>query len=133
MVERFDVIDNPPKPPATTAQIAALEFGAIVELAKLPKAKRIKNAHSLCDSVRVAAVIAGETVSLSKPELIKRVSARLDIFGPLLMEFAEARDAARHANPTPNFVERNNCCRGTDMERPPGQPRKPRWRINGCL
>jgi hypothetical protein len=94
MAERFTVIDNPPKPPATTAQIAALEFAAIVEIAKLPKEKRIKNIHGLCDRVREVSVIAGEIVSQGKPELIQTVSARLDIFGPSLMELAEAGDAA---------------------------------------
>jgi hypothetical protein len=82
-------------PPATVAEIAAFEFGAIKEFRGLTKAERLRKTHSIADGVRAMAVLAAEIVAMDKPKLIAKVSEKYDVLGALLMEFAEAADDAK--------------------------------------
>jgi hypothetical protein len=83
------------RPPATIEQIAAIEFMAIPELARMSKAQRKDNAKAMASRVWNAAAVAAEFVSLDKVELVKRVAEKPDYYGPMLMEFAYAADDAR--------------------------------------
>lgn len=88
------VIDNK-SAPATAANISMLEFKAVKRLRGLSSKQRIKKAHAIADSLRPMSVIALEIVVCEKAELIAKVQAGHDTFGPFLMELAHAKDNAR--------------------------------------
>jgi hypothetical protein len=81
--------------PATVAEIAALQFDGVKELAQLSEKQRDKNLTGLIQSVYAAAQIAGAIVTHDKAKLIEVVSEQYDTFGPALMELADARANAQ--------------------------------------
>jgi hypothetical protein len=90
--ERLRVIDggkNDGKP-ATVAEIAALQFDGVKEIAQLSERQRSKNLTGLIQSVYAAAQIAGAIVTHDKAKLIEVVREEYDTFGPALMDLADA-------------------------------------------
>jgi hypothetical protein len=84
----------PKNKPATIAEIAEVEFGAIRELGRLSQVKRIKRIHEIVDHVRAGAVIGVEIATMDKAELVAKVAEKLDLWGPSLMELAHAHELA---------------------------------------
>jgi hypothetical protein len=90
----FTVINGPADPPATVAQIAAMEFEGVKPLS-LSKEKRLAQIRDLVQKVYWVTEIAGEICRLDKAELIEIVRENYDIHGPKLMMLAQAADAAK--------------------------------------
>src|SRR6266566_4223144 len=90
---KFSISVNREKP-ATVEQLAAFEFEGVKRLAALPKDTRNKHTSDLVDEVHLAATVAIEIVAMDKAELVEKVRARLEKFGPALMKLASARESA---------------------------------------
>jgi hypothetical protein len=81
--------------PVTVAQIGAVSFSAIPELAAQTQATRITCAHNLARQVRTAAVIAAEIVAMDKPNLVARVGEETETFAHILIKLTDAVATAR--------------------------------------
>jgi glycyl-tRNA synthetase beta subunit len=68
---------------------------AVPELKAMTKNERLKSVENNMRRMRTIMAIASEILALDKQELIENVSAKLDLFGPSLMEFADAGEDAR--------------------------------------
>jgi hypothetical protein len=82
-------------PPATIAQIAAIEFKAASGIAGMSPEQREKTLRGMMERVHKAATIAATIVARDKDALVRFVAAHHDSMGPWLMELALAGDAAR--------------------------------------
>jgi hypothetical protein len=82
-------------PPATTEQIAAMEFEGVKRIARMSKQDRKQSLHAMADRVYKAVQIASDFLVLDKPEAIDLVRKNYDVFGPSLMELAYSADDAR--------------------------------------
>jgi hypothetical protein len=83
-------------PPATEAQMAAIEFASIKRLARTPKKLREKNLHYIAKNAYTAALMAIELMAMDKTEVLKTARENPDLFGPeALNAFAEAHENAR--------------------------------------
>jgi hypothetical protein len=85
----FTVIEGGKKA-ATVEQLAAMEFGAIGRIARMPKAKRLKNLDDIAMNVREFSLVASEIIIHDKAKLVELVDQNYDRFGPWLMELANA-------------------------------------------
>jgi hypothetical protein len=89
---KFTVLTSSSDQIAKTPEIAIIEFGAVKRLRGLPSATRRKNIRSILNRAAPMALAAGELIVMEKRELITRVANEYDVFGPLLMQLAEAQD-----------------------------------------
>jgi hypothetical protein len=81
------------KRPATTAEIAEVEFdGAVSRLTKEQRAAAIAD---MLAKISAVLPLAYEIALASKDELVTRVDCEYDEIGPRLMELAQAGDAAK--------------------------------------
>lgn len=78
--------------PATSDQIAALEFTSVRRLAALSEKQRLESLHALSDDVRAMAILGMNMLVRDKRDVIDLVSAKYDTFGPMLMMLAETRE-----------------------------------------
>jgi hypothetical protein len=89
----FTVIEGGKKA-ATVEQLAAMQFGAIGRIARMPKAKRLKNLDDIAMNVRAFSLVAVEILVHDKAKLVELVAKDYDRFGPWLMELAHAAEDA---------------------------------------
>ena len=80
---------------ATVEQLAAMEFGAVGKIARMPKAKRLKNLDDIAMNVREFSLVASEIIVHDKAKLVELVDQNYDRFGPWLMELAHAAEDAQ--------------------------------------
>lgn len=81
--------------PATVAEIAQVEFRALKALRGLSRQDINAKFRDLIGFLGPMTIAAAEIVAMEKPELIARVDEHYDVFGPLLMQLAEATNAAK--------------------------------------
>jgi hypothetical protein len=91
----FKVIEGSKrKKAATVEQIAAMQFGTVARIARMPKAKRRKNLDDIAMNVRAFSLVAVEILVHDKAKLVELVAKDYDRFGPWLMELAHAAEDA---------------------------------------
>ena len=71
----FTVIEGGKKA-ATVEQLAAIQFGAVGRIARMPKAKRLKNLDDIATSVREFSLVASEIIVHDKAKLVRRPKLR---------------------------------------------------------
>jgi hypothetical protein len=81
------------EPTATIEQMAAVEFLPIKLDSSLTKSQKIERLNQRMDYARDWAGLATEIIELSKDELVAKVRAHYDVFGPMLMSMYEAAEA----------------------------------------
>jgi hypothetical protein len=81
--------------PATTAEIAQVEFRALMEFRNLTKTERLAKVEDAAERVRAMALLASEIVAKEKPELIALVEEEYDALGPFLIQLGHATKAAK--------------------------------------
>ncbi len=89
------IVEKPPSPPATTAQLAALEFKAATAIAQMPKEARQRVVKEMATAVYTAALVGIEIVAEGKAALIERLQADYDTLAPMLMELAKVSKIRR--------------------------------------
>jgi hypothetical protein len=83
------------KPPATVAQMAAVEFKSVTRLVGMPQVEREKAVRNIVKTVYQAAQIALEIVTKDRGDLVSVVVENYSTLRPLLMDFARAGDDAQ--------------------------------------
>lgn len=81
--------------PATIAEMAQVEFRALKALRGLSHQDIAEKFGNVIEFLGPMTVAAAEVVALEKPELIAKVGDHYDVFGPLLMQLAEATKDAK--------------------------------------
>ena len=81
--------------PATASEIAQLEFRALKTVRGLSQQERTEKFHNIISFLRPMAITAAEIIGTEKTELITRVGEHYDVFGPLLMQLANATNEAK--------------------------------------
>jgi hypothetical protein len=76
------------------AGLAAMDFAAAKFLEGQTKDDRLKRSHELVTSIGAMFAIAVESLAMSKAELLAKVTEDHDLFGSMLLEFAETRKDA---------------------------------------
>jgi hypothetical protein len=92
---KLTAVEIPKSPPVTLEQLLPMQFAAVKEFKGLSQEERIEHAHCKIDALRPIAVIAGEILANDKDELIEKVEANYDLWGPFLMSLHEASEDAR--------------------------------------
>jgi hypothetical protein len=82
-------------PPATVAQMAAIEFPAAMEVARLPWASRTQSLFAMSTRAYQAAGVICELLLRGKAEIVSMVAEDPDRFDGLLEELATAADDCR--------------------------------------
>jgi hypothetical protein len=82
-------------PPATRAQIAALEFGPVQGLRDLSQRERLAELAELEESLHAPVLAAGEIIALDKAELIARTREPGDATEAVVTILADATARAR--------------------------------------
>jgi hypothetical protein len=80
------------RPPATVATLAAIEFEGVKDFVEMSKDERLRKIHGVLDDVRPLVVLAGELMASDKDELVPKVAANIELWGPFLMSLAAAGD-----------------------------------------
>ena len=83
------------KPPATVAQMAAVEFKSVTRLLGMPQVEREKVVRNIVKTVYQAARIALEIVTKDRGDLVSVVVENYSTLRPLLLDFARAGDDAQ--------------------------------------